>query len=383
MAIDWGRVAKGVATGYIGAKIANTEANDRLKGDIVRAAGLEYYNKTLPEFENTEKKRASEYKQISLLLGSEEAADYFDANEFILGDGKSVERVQSFLENNKIKKDAFKDYIPTTNYADRYSTRVTSIEERGAQIHKDLGMRQGGIGPSVIEGLVTNPMDQESTTTREVTTAGPSEPIEGTPLVTSPMETKTVTETIPRTTELSDVSTFFTPKVSVLNIGKETDIASAAASYRGFGEGIKRDQFGVVTVKFAGNKDIEYNAFKNVMNDLSSTYEAKDGKVNLSMVAESANAQLHRQTQGTVQKWVTDDFKKGAIQGQETYTASGFNEEFNSAFSTDKEKKMAIVQHMVSLGNKSEQQYFAQSFPNNMTFSDGTNVREYLLLVTR
>ncbi len=383
MAIDWSRVARGVATGYLGAKIANTEANDRLKGDIVRAAGLEYYNKTLPEFENTEKKRASEYKQISLLLGSEEAADYFDANEFILGDGKSVERVQSFLENNKIKKDAFKDYIPTTNYADRYSTRVTSIEERGAQIHKDLGMRQGGIGPSVIEGLVTNPMDQESTTTREVTTAGPSEPIEGTPLVTSPMETKTVTETIPRTTELSDVSTFFTPKVSVLNIGKETDIASAASSYRGFGEGIKRDQFGVVTVKFAGNKDVEYNAFKNVMNDLSSMYEAKDGKVNLSMVAESANAQLHRQTQGTVQKWVTDDFKKGAIQGQETYTASGFNEEFNSAFSTDKEKKMAIVQHMVSLGNKSEQQYFAQSFPNNITFSDGTNVREYLLLVTR
>jgi hypothetical protein len=44
---------------------------------------------------------------------------------------------------------------------------------------------------------------------------------------------------------------------------------------------------------------------------------------------------------------------------------------------------MAIVQHMVSLGNKSEQQYFAQSFPNNITFSDGTNVREYLLLVTR
>ncbi len=383
MAIDWSRVARGVATGYLGAKIANTEANDRLKGDIVRAAGLEYYNKTLPEFENTEKKRASEYKQISLLLGSEEAADYFDANEFILGDGKSVERVQSFLENNKIKKDAFKDYIPTTNYADRYSTRVTSIEERGAQIHKDLGMRQGGIGPSVIEGLVTNPMDQESTTTREVTTAGPSEPIEGTPLVTSPMETKTVTETIPRTTELSDVSTFFTPKVSVLNIGKETDIASAASSYRGFGEGIKRDQFGVVTVKFAGNKDVEYNAFKNVMNDLSSRYETKDGKVNLSMVAESANAQLHRQTQGTVQKWVTDDFKKGAIQGQETYTASGFNEEFNSAFSTDKEKKMAIVQHMVSLGNKSEQQYFAISFPTNLTFSDGTNIREFLITVTR
>ena len=383
MAIDWSRVARGVATGYLGAKIANTEANDRLKGDIVRAAGLEYYNKTLPEFENTEKKRASEYKQISLLLGSEEAADYFDANEFILGDGKSVERVQSFLENNKIKKDAFKDYIPTTNYADRYNTRATSLEERSAQIHQNLGMRQGGIGNSVIEGLVTKPMDQQETTTREVTTVGPSEQIEGTPLVTSPVETKTVTDTTPRTTELSDVSTFFTPKVSVLNIGKETDIASSAASYRGFGEGIKRDQFGVVTVKFAGNKDIEYNAFKNVMNDLSSRYETKDGKVNLSMVAEAADAQLYKQTQGTVEKWMTGAMTKSSIQGQETYTAPGFNEEFNSTFSTDKEKKMAFVQHMVSLGNKSEQQYFAISFPTNLTFSDGTNIREFLITVTR
>ena len=383
MAIDWGRVARGVGTGYLSAKIANTEANDALQADIIRAAGLEYHTKTRPEFETTEKKRASEYKQISLLLGSEEAADYFDANEFILGDGKSVERVQSFLDNKNIKKGAFKYYIPTTNYADRYNTRSTSLEERSAQIHQNLGMRQGGIGNSVIEGLVTKPMDQQETTTREVTTAGPSEQIEGTPIVTSPMETKTVTDTTPRTTELSDVSTFFTPKVSVLDIGKETDIASSAASYRGFGEGIKRDQFGVVTVTFAGNKDIEYNAFKNVMNDLSSMYEAKDGKVNLSMVAEAANTQLYRQTQGTVQNWVTDDFTKSAVKGEETYTASGFNEEFNSSFATDKEKKVAIMQHMSSLGNKSEQQYFAKSFPNNITFSDKTNVREFLIIVTR
>ncbi len=154
MAIDWGRVARGVGTGYLSAKIANTEANDALQADIIRAAGLEYHTKTRPEFEATEKKRASEYKQISLLLGSEEAADYFDANEFILGDGKSVERVQSFLDNKNIKKGAFKDYIPTTNYADRYNTRATSLEERSAQIHQNLGMRQGGIGNSVIEGLV-------------------------------------------------------------------------------------------------------------------------------------------------------------------------------------------------------------------------------------
>ena len=50
MAIDWGRVAKGVTTGYLSAKIANTEANDALQADIIRAAGLEYHTKTRPEF---------------------------------------------------------------------------------------------------------------------------------------------------------------------------------------------------------------------------------------------------------------------------------------------------------------------------------------------
>ena len=122
MAIDWGRVAKGVTTGYLSAKIANTAANDELNADIIRAAGLEYYTKTLPDFKDTEKNKATAYKQISTYFDSEQAADYFDANGFITGDGQDLERIQTLLENKKIKKDAFKDYIPTTNYADRYST---------------------------------------------------------------------------------------------------------------------------------------------------------------------------------------------------------------------------------------------------------------------
>ena len=378
MAIDWGRVAKGVTTGYLSAKIANTAANDELNADIIRAAGLEYYTKTLPDFKDTEKNKATAYKQISTYFDSEQAADYFDANGFITGDGQDLERIQTLLENKKIKKDAFKDYIPTTNYADRYSTRVSSLEERSAQIHQDLGMRQGGIGKSTIEGLVTKPMDADGTTTETVTTpetqVGP---------VITPEKTDTITSTIPRTTEMEGISTFFTPKTSVLDIGKETDIAASVGSYRGFGEGIKTDQFGITTIKFAGSKNIEYNAFKNVMNDLSSQYETEDGKVNLSMVAEATNAQLHNQTQGTVALWVTDDFTSSGVKGQEVWTASGFNEDFNSTFPTDVEKKQAIAQHIASLGNKSEQQYFAISFPRNVTFSNGASVRDFLMLVTK
>jgi len=57
MAIDFGRLARGVATGYLSAKIANTEANDRLKEDMIRGVGENYLNNTLPEFQKRERIR--------------------------------------------------------------------------------------------------------------------------------------------------------------------------------------------------------------------------------------------------------------------------------------------------------------------------------------
>ena len=61
MAIDFGRMARGVATGYLGAKIANTEANDKMNANIIEAAGLKFHEKTYPEYLKKEEfKKAAE-----------------------------------------------------------------------------------------------------------------------------------------------------------------------------------------------------------------------------------------------------------------------------------------------------------------------------------
>ena len=39
MAIDFGRAAQGIATGYLQAKIRNTEANDALKANTLMRVG--------------------------------------------------------------------------------------------------------------------------------------------------------------------------------------------------------------------------------------------------------------------------------------------------------------------------------------------------------
>ena len=386
MAIDWGRMARGVGTGYLGAKIANTEANDALNARIIEAAGLKYHDETLPDFEKNEKNRASAYKQLTTMLGSEEAADYFDANGFITGDGKDIERITKMLEDKDIKADAFKNYMPTTNYTDRYKTRATSIEDRSAQIHKDLGMRQGGIGKSTIEGLVTKPMGVDGTTTETVTTPG----VEGSqvgPVVTEavPEKTEEITTTIPRTTADTAMSEFFVSKTGVLNIGKENDIANAASSFRGFGEGMSKDNLGNVTINFMGNKATEYNAFKSVVNDVAQQYETEDGKVSLSLAAEAADEKLTAQTQGIIgldEVSMVDGYTKGTIKGAESYTATGFSADFENSFEGNT-KREKILLYISTLGTKSEAQYFAQSFPTNLTFDDGVNIRQYLLTVTQ
>ena len=389
MAIDFGRIARGVATGYLSAKIANTEANDKLNARIIEAAGLKYYDETLPEFEKNEKNRASAYNQLTKILGSEEAADYFDANGFITGDGKDVERIQKMLEDKNIKADAFKNYIPTTNYSDRYKVRAASIEERGAQIHKDLGMRQGGIGKSTIDGLVTMPMGESTTTTETVTTpAVAPQQIEGTPIMTrgTPEKTEEITTTIPRTTADTAMSEFFVSKTGVLNIGKENDIANAASSFRGFGEGMSKDSLGNVTINFMGNKAVEYNAFKSVMNNVAPSYETEDGKVSLSLAAEAANKQLFNQTQGTIgmsEVSMVDGYTKGTTKGAEVYSATGFSKEFENAFEGDTAKEK-ILRYIATLPTKSEAQYFAQSFPSNLTYPGTTiNIRQDLLKITQ
>ena len=380
---------RGILTGFGMAAIKNKEAKDNAKMEVVKAAGLDYYTNQLPEHKKKEANRAQAYNQLTTILGSEEAADYFDANGFITGDGKDVERIQKMLEDKDIKPDAFKNYIPTENYSDRYNQRQSNFESRFDMVKNTFNMQGSGIGPSTINGLLTKP-EGDITKTETVTTpavepkdVGPAE--KGFMTEGTPERTEEVTTTVPRTTADTAMSEFFVSKTGVLNIGKENDIANAASSFRGFGEGMTEDNLGNVTLNFMGNKAVEYNAFKSVMNNVAPSYETEDGKVSLSLAAEAANKQLFNQTQGIIgmdKVSMVEGYTKGTVKGAESYTATGFSQEFENSFEGNT-KREKILRYISTLGTKSEAQYFAQSFPSNLTFDDGVNIKQYLLTVTQ
>ena len=378
---------RGILTGFGMAAIKDKEAKDNAKMEVVKAAGIDYHTNQLPEHKKSEASRAKEYSMVSKLLNSEEAADYFEANGFITGDGKGVERVQFYLENNSIKADAFKDYVPTENYSDRYKQRQTDFESRFDIVKKTFDMQGSGIGPSTVNGLLTKPAGDITTTEQVTTPAVEAQQIEGTPIMTSgtPEKTEEVTTTLPRTSSESAMSEFFIPKGVTSNLGKESEIAAAVSTIgnRNFSKGINiNPETGAVSMTFGNVKNTEYSAIKAVMNDLAPSYTQEDGKTNLSAVTEAADRQLYNQTQGfTSQLFEGDSFKlTETTEGITGSTAGNFKPDFIQEYSTPLEMQKFFVSHMTKLGTKSEQKYFALSFPADAVYpGTTTNIRATLL----
>ena len=160
MAIDWGRVAMGVGTGYLGAKIANTEANDKMNADIHKAAGVNYHTNTLPDWQKKERVREREFKQISNFFGSDDAANYFGDRGAITGEGNSLDVILNTLKAKKLDPNQFKKDFKWegSTYEERYQNRFLDIQDAG-RIATGLSTGSSKIGPmtvqSQLEGLGT------------------------------------------------------------------------------------------------------------------------------------------------------------------------------------------------------------------------------------
>ena len=370
MAIDFGRAAQGIATGYLQAKIRNTEANDALKANTLMRVGETLIGETIPNAIEAEKVRRTNY---DLLVGEygPNAAEVFDINKFTVDDA-SMAQLRKLLEKNELNKEALKNANFATDFNTRYNTRVKSAEEKYDPILKQLGVDNiGALGYNTVEALV-KPQAMDTISTKD-------------------MQTDTVTtQEVPRDLSSTLLKDYLTPVGDITVLGNPNLVAGAAASYRGFDQAMNFVDGKLVSLKFGGNKDIEYNAFTSTMNDVAPMFERDDGKVNLQQIAQAADEKLTSQTQGTINKMVSgynvlsakdkSGMDLSAIEKtQQLYKGDGFSESFNAQNPTDNDKLTFIAQHMGSLGTTAEQHYFALSFPVNVTLSDGRSIRKLLL----
>ena len=344
---------RGILTGYLGAKIANTEANDRLKGNILESAGTNFYNNILPDAIANEKLRRQNYE--TLAGENVNLAELADINGFTASK-EGMAKFEEFRDENKLKTpDALKNLNFETDYNMRYNTRVKSFEEKYNPILKQIGMDElGGLGFNTVESLVGNKQMKS-----EDMAKGPA-----------PSDTFA-------STKLTD---YFSPT----NVSFEIDAKkfAAAAQPFGFQGAIKFDSVsGDPIFSLPGTQNTQYRALYALTNDVSQNFLDKDDNVNISQAVEFANKKLYQQTQGVIST-VANNYTQSSAKGVVTSTAQGFTESFNQNYPTDKDKKEAFKEHLIRLGTKSEQQYFAESFPVGVTFANKQSVKEYLLNLT-
>jgi len=293
MAIDWGRMARGVATGYLSAKIANTEANDKLNADIHKAAGINFHTNTYPEWQKKERVREREFKQIADFFGSTDAAHYFGDRGSITGDGNSLSLILETLKAKKLDPNKFtkefKDFKwEGSTYEERKAERFTDIQDAG-RIATGLSTGPSKIGPitaeSQLEGAVTDKITPPDADTGIVTDeAGPNVP--GTPIV--PDKPAIEEQQILKKTETTSLglSDMFAPVATNINVeSKFQHISKAIQEQFGYADSMTMEGDNVL-LNFAGGNRKIHNAHLSITNMILR-------ETNLNQYDASKEAKLH------------------------------------------------------------------------------------------
>jgi len=204
MAIDFGRMARGIATGYLGQKLANTAANDELKSRIIERAGINFYENTLPEFQKKEKSREETYKKLSARYGAN-IAEYMDQEGFITGNPNDYANIEKDLgANDNFNETKLKSYLEATNagsYESRKESRVSAIQDREKFVTGNLNKNQ--IGDMTAKLFLSQ--GETMTDASEATAPKTMTETVTTPAVPGSQVGPVVTEAVPEKTETKEV----------------------------------------------------------------------------------------------------------------------------------------------------------------------------------
>ena len=277
MAIDFGRMARGVATGYLSAKIANTEANDALNARIIEAAGLKFHEKTYPEWEKKQELYEKDYKMVEAIHGPK-VANYF-GEKGLFGTGSGLNDVESILSKYNISKTEL-NKLDLSTFEERKASRLEDIQSKERQI-MELTTGSSKIGPATIK----NQLEGFGEGTGTATETQPSN-VEGTPIVpVQPDISTSVSTDLPES--------IFTKKAEEVGVeSKFNSISKAVNEQMGYGEAYYNAQDGTTRWNIAN--DLKKTSNAHIA--LASNITGKDKTINQLDAVSLAKQELDRQT---------------------------------------------------------------------------------------
>ena len=148
MAIDFGRAARGIATGYLTAKVADTARQDEINGEFIQAAASNYFNEDRPNFLKQEELRYNNFLRVKrdkglafAQLADSEAGGFATTSE--VGTNNFLRTVA------QLKPDQIQAI--ETNYNERKSERVQTFNEKNSYLKNYFKSLPGGLADNTLE----------------------------------------------------------------------------------------------------------------------------------------------------------------------------------------------------------------------------------------
>ena len=373
MAIDFGRMARGVATGYLSAKIANTEAHDKMNGEIQKAAGINFYTNVLPDHQKRERVREREFKQISNFFESDAIANFWGDQGAITGDGKSLDTILATLKAKKLNPNDFKKDFKWegSTYEERKAERLTDIQDR-EKIALGLSTGSSKIGPMTVknqlEGFGTEPAtDTEAN-------------VPGTPIVPSIAEV-----TQPDIAKKSTMSSIYGAAADERGVEtKFNAISKAVNELGGYGNSIRLAD-GTTEFRIAD----EMRTTSNAHIALAEFFSQKTPDINQLDAATLAQQELNNQTITPFKILASNlktEYRQGDAGTPATLALGGETIDVSTTMIGDQSIKQ-FVENVYntqllddSYGNVNKAVFdkFVENIPNNFVINKGTENEEKL-----
>mgnify|MGYP003115922461 CR=1 FL=1 len=371
-------ILRNIAVGALSEGINQMEQKDRMYAEIAVDAGKNYFQNVLPKSIEAENLRKSNYDKIFNLTGDRNFAEIMDRDGFTT-QANAVDFATNLYKT--VDKEKLKSATFETNFEDRYSQRVKSRDEMYQPMLKELGFGIGAMGPNTMKSLV----EEDFVTGKDTQTA--KKPTEAADMAQQTDIKDTDVTQAPAVT----ISDFLISKPVTYQL-PEGEFAKVAQGY-GFNEMINFNDAGdLLSYSFSTvNERVKYNALRSSANKVAANFIDQGKKVNVGQAVEEGAKLLNQQVHGTYRDAFGESYKRKTQdefeEGKGEYKAQGYTKNFNDLFPTDTDKQAYFKEKLITIGDQSEQRYFALSAPEvpivvvsrDGTKTRSTTLREYLL----
>ena len=139
---------RGILTGYGIAAIKNKEAKDNAKMEVIKSAGIDFFENKVPQHEKEMKLYEKDFNAVALVHGEDIANLFGDADAGFYGTGKGLDLVNGVIKQKKIDKERLKNF-KFSSQEDRISKKKSAFQKKSDQMKNLTGI--GGMGPGTVE----------------------------------------------------------------------------------------------------------------------------------------------------------------------------------------------------------------------------------------